>query len=146
MNFFNIRFYAIFAFVMSIISLAITISVANAQKAKISKDGKKVYQVSPLKSRARQDMPSAQKALNSGKKPRCLRVVSAEFAATSGKPHKMNAIRAWREKVATRHGKKYSHWSISQKHNVQCSGSPRQKKCIASAVPCRVIQWNATRG
>ncbi len=145
MEMFSSRFYAMTVLVTTIVSLSITLSAASAQKATGQDSAKKVYQVRPLGTGNPENAGSANVPAKMGKNPRCLKLVSAEFTAMSGKPHKMNAIRAWRKKVVGQHGKKYSHWSISQRHKVQCSGGKWQK-CVASAVPCQVIQWNNTQG
>ena len=144
MEMFSPRFYAMTVLVTTIVSLSITLSAANAQKA-AQGTAKKVYQVKPLSAGGQKNAAPAQMPSSTDKNPRCLKLVSAEFTAVSGKPHKMNAIRAWRKKVAGLHGKKYSHWSISQKHKVRCSGV-KQQKCVASAIPCQVIKWNNTQG
>ena len=124
---FSTPFYALVAYICVIISLAISISASHAQKAALPDASKAAKQ------------PSG--ATHKLKKPRCLPLVSVEYQSMSGRPHKLNTIRAWRKKVTTAHGAEYRHWSISQKHQVNCSGTGRQQKCTASAHPCRVIKW-----
>lgn len=144
MGLFTARFYAIMSLVIMIVSLAITVSVANAQKTGLPVPTPLTSPPASLSLQA--DMPATAKSKadpksKTNKQPRCLGLVSAEFISRGRTANKLNAIRAWRKKVVADYGEKYKHWSVSQGHKVKCGAGGAKNRCVASARPCRIIKW-----
>ncbi len=155
MELFSTRFYAIVSLVITIISLAITVSAAHAQKASIGKPsplseahksmalkGNKPDVATPSMIAPSTASPSIATTAKTAKPPRCQGLISADFTSMGRSANKLNAIRAWRKKVVSAYGEKYKHWSVSQGHQVSCSKGAGKARCTASARPCRIIKWN----